>query len=196
MIVLATVRKAYKILGIFPISQAKLQSYHLERLQMPINRIHCGFIYICLMVYSVSVINFFVTKATTFAQYAEGSVFCIIILTRSLFYYSMNSKQPQISSLINDLDAVIRTSKAIVSIFSFLFEIICPKLLTGSELSPVIRSIYQRTNHEIEVVMGKQLKYMSLLISFNPIVKICQSYYDYSALDESEKSFKLLFPTA
>lgn len=112
--VLSTVRNAYMILGIFSLSQAKLQSYNLQRLQKPINRIHCGFIYICLMVYSVSVINFFVSKATTFAQYAEGSVFCIIILTRSLFYYSLNSKQRKISALIHDLEAVIRSSKVVV----------------------------------------------------------------------------------
>lgn len=110
MIILASLRKQFTMLGFFPISKQSLQSYNLQNFQMPINYIHITLVIIFLLFYFVCVYNFVMTKAKTFAQYAEGTLFCIIVFTRLIIYFIMHAKKSKISAIVIDLEAIIRIS--------------------------------------------------------------------------------------
>lgn len=99
------------MLGIFPIPKKNLKSLNLQNFQTALNRLQITFVVLFLLLYFVSVLNFVMTKASNFAQYAEGTLFCIIVFTRLTFYYLINSKRSRISAMINDLETIIHKSK-------------------------------------------------------------------------------------
>lgn len=68
-------------------------------------------------------------------------------------------------------------------------------ILIGGDKSPDIRNIYHEKNAVVENFLLKIWEYFAISVSFNPIIKILQSYYNYYVLNHAAKSFSLLFPT-
>lgn len=191
------------MLGIFPIPKKNLKSLNLQNFQTALNRLQITFVVMFLLLYFVSVLNFVMTKASNFAQYAEGTLFCIIVFTRLTFYYLINSKRSRISAMINDLETIIHKSKWNINCCgSVSFHIVSMKLFffflkwwTGNEQSTDLASVYQMRIVEVETFVTRIWTYFAFTISLNPLIKVYQSYYNYFVLDRSDKSFRLLFPT-
>lgn len=106
--ILLMVQKHFKVLGAMSCDR---QPSCMHGLHSIINTIHIAFIIVCVICYIASVFCFLLSKAITFADYAEAVLFCAIAMSRFEFYVLLILKRHELSALITDFEALIEESK-------------------------------------------------------------------------------------
>lgn len=113
MSTLVAVKRHMATMGILPIPKENLP-FLVRSYQIAINRLHITFMTLNLGIYASSVLYFVIFEAKIFSEFSDGLLFCALNFLHTTLYYNLNKQKRNISKLMDDLDNVIKTSRAFV----------------------------------------------------------------------------------
>lgn len=191
MSTLVKVKLELMILGIISVPKKSFPCI-LQPYQSFISRIYTAFVLILLLPLPFSALYFVSFEAKTFAEYAEGSLFCVATILQMTFYFVvMHSKRP-IMDLIDELDEIVEQRE--YSIYYFLENRTkCHSFLHKGSIIPRNVKIYSIESAKSLLFERFLSTTVYLFVLTFIISSTLASYYFYYTSNSSIESFKLLF---
>lgn len=110
MLILSSVKRQLKFIGVFPISEDDLPIV-LQPHRLTINWIHVIVVTVSLITYQIGTLTFFLYEAETFTEFADSGLYATAAMLDIAVYLILIWKRTELSQVFNNLERIILSSK-------------------------------------------------------------------------------------
>lgn len=110
MLILSSVKRQLKFIGVFPISEEDLPLV-LQPYRLVINWIHVIVVTVSLITYQIGTLMFFLYEAQTFTEFTNSGLYATAAMLDIAIYLILIWKRTELWQVFNDLERIILSSK-------------------------------------------------------------------------------------